>query len=131
MGLGLLPDMQEQQLPVKKGLGLLPDSEPDQIRQNAHLTRSVQPDQAAQDQVLSNNTGFNSDFVSRNREEVKSEYEANNIVDQVAQFSGIKSFLSDPMDFDRAIIDFSLPTNTDVMTDGNSTISLNGTRGSF
>jgi hypothetical protein len=41
-----------------------------------------------------------------------------------------KIFLSAAMASDKALMDLSLPTKTDVVIKGNNTMSLNGTKGS-
>lgn len=95
----LLPDKDQQQqkkdtLPI-----LLPEGESlagsEQLRKNIDMTKTVNPDTAAENQVLGSQTGLDSDFVARNHEQVKSEVEVDTIQSKVNNFPGVANYFSE------------------------------------
>lgn len=95
-----LEDPTSQSSKTNSGLPLLPlDTPPpvstEAIRQNLHFTKGVNPDQAAEDHRLGQVSGFAPDLVSRNRDEIRSRVETNNIVSQTTGAPGTQRYLSD------------------------------------
>lgn len=66
-----------------------------QIRRNAHLTRGLNPDQAAEDYKLGKRSGYPVDLVSRNRDEIRSRLDVEDISGKTADFPRVTQYLQD------------------------------------
>lgn len=88
------PTVQTEEFPP-----IMPDgtlySPTSQIKKNVHLTRGLNPDQAAEDYKLGKRTGYPSDLVSRNRAEIRSRVDIEDISEKAAQFPGVAKYLED------------------------------------
>lgn len=66
----------------------------DEVDQNLHLTRGVQPDAAAKDKQLGLETGFDPELVGRNRDFARSVAERNSAMSILADAPGTTRFLA-------------------------------------
>ena len=66
-----------------------------QIRRNAHLTRGLNPAQAAEDYMLGRRSGYRSDLVSRNRDEIRLRLDVEDISGKTAKAPRVSQYLQD------------------------------------